>query len=78
MQDLSLSISLTNTKQIELLRQQVDFVLLLGSQLVMRSLDELELLHHHDKLTFLLLGTLLQGCCLFRGVLQLGARTGML
>ena len=52
---MSLGISLPHPEQVQLLGQQVDFVLFLGGELVMRFLHEIKLLCHDLKLAFLLL-----------------------
>ena len=70
MQNLGLSVTLAYTDQVQLLRQQINLVLLLRSQLVMRLLNKLELLSDDDQLTFLLLSLLLQSRGLVRSRLE--------
>ena len=75
---MGLSVTLAYTDQVQLLRQQVNLVLLLSSQLVMGLLNELELLSDDDQLTFLLLSLLLQSRRLVRSRLEFRAGRRML
>ena len=54
-QHLGLGVAVAHPDQVQLLGQQIDLVLLLGSQLVMRLLDKLKLLSHYSQLALLLL-----------------------
>ena len=52
---MSLGIALPHPEQIQLLGQQVDFVLFLSSELVVRFLHEFKLFCHDLKLALLLI-----------------------
>ena len=54
-QHLGLGVAVAHPDQVQLLGQQIDLVLLLGSQLVMGLLDKLKLLSHYSQLALLLL-----------------------
>ena len=51
---MSLGIALPHPEQVQFLGQQVDFVLFLGGELVVRLLHEFELFRHDLKLALLL------------------------
>ena len=71
---MSLGIALPHPEQVQLLGQQVDFVLFLSSELVVRFLHEFKLFCHDLKLALLLLSFHLQSCGLVTGILKLGIR----
>ena len=72
MDHMSLGIALPHPEQVQLLGQQVDFVLFLGSELVVRFLHEFKLFCHDLKLALLLLSFRLQSCGFVTGILKLG------
>ena len=64
-QDQIFALPLTNAQQIQLFRKQVCFILLLGSQSIMRFLNELHLLVDNLELPFQLVLCRFERFCLF-------------